>query len=202
MILWVMSLYVFSGLLMLLGVYFTISYRPYCTLKSPERELAMELHRKQLVDEPMSYDAKLQLDSYLSQTKKYSFGDFVMFLGVLIHIFIFAGNEWFHLTPLYFLSMFCLLPILINTSNFTPYCFIPFLGLLWKIDKEHSLSHVCIEQKKANGEMLNQDESDLYKSNKFQQKMFEYYRYSLNGGVVLHLSLDVLFALNGNLIIN
>ena len=187
---------------MLLGVYFTISYRPYCTLKSPERELAMELHRKQLVDEPMSYDAKLQLDSYLSQTKKYSFGDFVMFLGVLIHIFIFAGNEWFHLTPLYFLSMFCLLPILINTSNFTPYCFIPFLGLLWKIDKEHSLSHVCIEQKKANGEMLNQDESDLYKSNKFQQKMFEYYRYSLNGGVVLHLSLDVLFALNGNLIIN
>jgi hypothetical protein len=199
MISWVMSLYIFSGLLMLLGVYFTIRYRPYCTLKSPERELAMELHRKQLLDEPMSDDAKLQLDSYLSQTKKYSFGDFVMFLGVLIHIFIFVGNEWFHLTPLYFLSMFCLLPILIATSNFTPYCFIPFLGLLWKIDKEHSLSHICIEQKKANGEQLNKDELHLYKSNQSQQKMFEYYRYSLNGGVVLHLSLDVFFALNGSL---
>jgi hypothetical protein len=95
--------------------------------------------------------------------------------------------------------MFCLLPILIATSNFTPYCFIPFLGLLWKIDKEHSLSHICIEQKKANGEQLNKDELHLYKSNQSQQKMFEYYRYSLNGGVVLHLSLDVFFALNGSL---
>lgn len=202
MISWVMSLYVFSGLLMLLGVYFTIRYRPYCTLNSPERELAMELHRRRLLDEPMNDDAKLQLDSYLSQTNKYSFGDFVMFVGLLIHILIFAGNEWFHLTPLYFLSMFCLLPILITTSNFTPYCFVPFLGLLWRINKEHSLSHICIDQKKTNSEILNKNELYLYNNNKSQQKMFEYYRYSLNSGVVLHLSLDVLFALNGSLIIN
>ncbi|HQS67663.1 MAG TPA: hypothetical protein PLM93_10820, partial [Sulfuricurvum sp.] len=36
------------------GAYFTIRYRPYCTLKSPEREIAMELHRKKLMNEKMS----------------------------------------------------------------------------------------------------------------------------------------------------
>ncbi len=90
MVSWIIPLYIFSGLLMLIGVYLTIKYRPYCILKSPERELAMELHRKKLLDESMTKNEKLKLDSYLSQTKKYSFGDFMLFFGILVHVFIFV----------------------------------------------------------------------------------------------------------------
>jgi len=98
--------------------------------------------------------------------------------------------------------MLCLLPTLIVTSNFTPYCFVPFLGLFWKINKEYPLSYIQVYQKKTRGEMLNKKELHLYKSNQFQQKMFEYYRYSLNMGAVLHLLLDIWFGLNGSLIIS
>ncbi|MHB8099123.1 MAG: hypothetical protein ACYDD5_06015 [Sulfuricurvum sp.] len=51
---WITPVYIISGVVMVIGAYFTIRYRPYCTLKSPEREIAMELHRKKLMNEKMS----------------------------------------------------------------------------------------------------------------------------------------------------
>jgi len=209
MISWVMSLYIFSGLLMLLGVYFTIRYRPYCTLKSPERELAMKLHRKKLLDEQMTEKESYKCDDYLMQTKKYSIGDFVLFISILLHVFIFAGNGWFNLSLLYYLSIVCMTVIITVKNIYLPFCFQNFpANTLWSLKDEY-LESLNVYHKKNHGIQLDESslktfktESNILKSEESALKMFLFYRYSINFGVVLHLVLDVWFGLNGSLIIN
>ena len=202
MISWVMSLYIFSGLLMLLGVYFTIRYRPYCTLKSPERELAMELHRKQLLDEPMSDDAKLQLDLYLSQTKRYSIWQFIILISVIPHILISIGEfNALSFSP-YLLSILCVLPLIVIRPYMLPFCYRTFpASILWKFNDEY-LEKLNVYHKKRYGKQLDITESNIYTSQEFSLKMFFFYRSISNFGIVLHLFLDVFFVLNRSSIIN
>ena len=79
---WIMPLYIISGIVMAIGVYFTIMYRPYCTLKSPEREIAMELHRKKLMNETMSTEEAEKNELYKKNTKIH-----LRWAGVLVFSF-------------------------------------------------------------------------------------------------------------------
>lgn len=200
---WVMPLYIFSGIIMAIGAYLTIRYRPYCTLKSPEREIAMELHRKKLMNEPMNREEIEANNLYKFKTIMYMRGNLILFIGVAVHIFIFAGNSWYSLTPLYYMSMISLLPVFIRNSSHDPYC-TRNSSVLHSINsqKEHYLIYIHIFQKKEKGEILNDDQTQLYKDEHGYHIFHIVYRNILNFGVVLHLILDVWFGLNGRLIIN
>ena len=202
-------IYQLSGILMLLGVYFTIKYRPYCTLKSPEREIAMELNRKKLLKEKISFEDKNKLSKYLTQTIKYSFGDFILFIGILVHIAIFAGNEWYNLSPLYYLSMALVVIVIVRKGYLMPFCFEPFLAMLLWNNKETELKILNIYHKKNNGDRLDtstlktyKPEAYLYKYEEEEFKFFLFSRFSVNFGVILHLVLDTFFGLIGGLVIH
>ena len=201
---WIMPAYIISGVVMAIGAYLTIRYRPYCTLKSPEREIAMDLHRKKLMNERMSRGETEQNGLYKYQTIMYKRGNLILFIGIPVHIFIFAGNFWYSLAPLYYISMLSLLPIILPSRNyFDTYCIgaMPAEYVL-KSRKEYFLDHINIYQKNIKGEILSEKEFSLNKIERFQQKFFYFYRSALNIGVVLHLILDVWFGLNGSLTIN
>lgn len=197
---WVIPLYIISGTVMAIGVYLTIRYRPYCTLKSPEREIAMELHRKKLMNEPMNEEEKRQNEIYKLQTKKYSLGDFLLMISIPLHVF--AGMDWFYLSSLYFLSVFSMLVIFVMPGRLMPYCFIYFTASFWKIKDEYFLSYVNACLKGAKGEILVEDELKKYKNERADFWFFAFYRYAINFGVVLHLLLDVWFGVNGSLVVN
>ena len=198
----VMLVYIFTGLLMLMGVYFTIKYRPYCTLKSPEREISMKLHRKKLLDELMTEKENYELNGYLIQTKKYSLGNFLILIAALVHIFIFISKFGFYLSPLYFLSILSILPILAIKGYMLPFCYQHFpANVLWSL-KDDYLKGLDVYNKKLHGMQLDKPESNIYSNEEFALKMFLVYRYAPNIGVVLYLLLDVWFGLNGSLTIN
>jgi len=192
---YVIPLYIFSGILMLIGVYLTIKYRPYCTFKSPERELAMELHRKKLMKEKMNLEEQGKISVYERETVLYSFGNFLLFFGVLIHGITFLGIPWSSF--FYNLSILLMIPLFIRSGRLIfPYCVDNFMAfMLWNY-KEIFLSGINIYQKKSNGVKLTDDESNEYMHDRFNMKVFELYRYSINIGVILFLVLDLLFSLN------
>lgn len=199
---WVIPLYIFSGLVMLVGVYLTIRYRPYCTLKSPERELAMELHRKQLLNESMSNTAKLKLNTYLSHTKKYSIGQFVILIAVIPHILISIGEFKALSFPPYFFVVLCVLPLFAIRPYMLPFCYETFpASIFWKVNDEY-LKKLNIYNKKRHGKQLDKTETNIYTNQEFSLKIFFLFRNVPNFGVVVHLFLDVLFILNGSLTIN
>jgi hypothetical protein len=197
---WVMPLYIFSGIIMAIGAYLTIRYRPYCTLKSPEREIAMELHRKKLMNESMNSEEIESNNLYKYQTKRYSFGDFLLMTSIPLHVF--AGMDWFHLSPLYFLSVFFMLVIFVMPGSLMPYCFIYFTASFWKIKKDHALARINAYLAIFKGKILTDDEQYQYKNARANEVFFAFYRYTINFGVVLHLLLDVWFGLNGSLMVN
>lgn len=199
---WAISLYLISGIVMAIGVYFTIQYRPYCTLKSPEREIAMELHRKKLYDESLKGAEIQSYNNIKFQTKCFSIGNFMTIMGSLLHIFIFVGNSWYLLSPIYFLSSACIALLFVVKTYFLPYCFQRFPAIiLWDMKSEYLLP-LNAYWKKFNNEKLEEDEVKQIKYEESKLKMFEFYRNCTNLGVVLHLFLDVWFGLNGSLTIN
>ena len=88
MVPWIMPLYVFSGIIMAIGAYLTIRYRPYCTLKSPEREIAMELHRKKLMNESMHGEEKRKNEFYKNNTKIHLRWSGILVIATWIHFFV------------------------------------------------------------------------------------------------------------------
>ena len=85
---WVIPLYIISGIVMAIGAYLTIRYRPYCTLKSPEREIAMELHRKKLMDEAMSKDELERNKFYTRNTIIHLRWAGALVFAFLVHFFL------------------------------------------------------------------------------------------------------------------
>ncbi len=199
---WIMPIYIMTGVAMAIGVYLTIRYRPYCTLKSPELEIAMELHRKRIMNESMSSEEIEQNNLYKKQTKKFSLGYFLLFTVTLFHMLIMTSNAWLSLSPIYYLCMVCLsiLYVTANSSTF-PYCYTPFLGVfLWNYDND-DLATLNVYSKKYSGKNLDEDELRVIVNEGYALKFFAFYRFAINLGVVLHLSLDVWYGLNGSLII-
>lgn len=187
---------------MAIGVYFTIRYRPYCTLKSPEREIAMELHRKKLYDETLKNTEIQSYNNMIFQAKWFSVGNFMMIVSSLPHMFIFVGNSWYHLSPIYFLSSACIVLLFVVKTYFLPYCFQRFPAIvLWDMKSEY-LTPLNAYWKKLNNKKLEEDEVKEIVYEESKLKMFEFYRNFTNFGVVLHLLLDVWFGLNGSLTIN
>ncbi|MDO9054999.1 MAG: hypothetical protein Q7U69_00465 [Sulfuricurvum sp.] len=200
---WVMPLYIFSGIIMAIGAYLTIRYRPYCTLKSPERGIAMELHRKKLMNEPMNVEEENQHMRYQSNSKMYMYGSFILFISVPIHILIFAGNEWYQLSFLYYISLVCSVPVMISGFSYTPFCHEDLPAYyIWKRESQNYLPHINAYLKKVKSIILTKEELNLIKNDEYQTDFFLSVRFILNLGVILHLLLDVRFGLNGRLIIN
>ncbi len=200
---WITPVYIISGVVMAIGAYLTIRYRPYCTLKSPEREIAMELHRKKLMNESMNVEEENQYIQYQSSSKKYMYGSFILFISVPIHILIFAGNEWYQLSFLYYMTLACLVPSIISGFSRSPFCHRDLPAYyLWRRESQDYLPYINAYSKKAKFRNLTNTESNLIKNDKYEIDLFLLVRFMLNLGVVLHLFLDVWFGLNGSLIIN
>lgn len=200
---WVMPLYIFSGIIMAIGAYLTIRYRPYCTLKSPEREIAMKLHHKKLFSEVFTENEALQFTKFQAESKLYMYGSFILFISVPIHILIFAGNEWYQLSFLYYISFVCSVPVMISGFSYTPFCHEDLPAYyIWKRESQNYLPHINAYLKKVKSIILTKEELNLIKNDEYQTDFFLSVRFILNLGVVLHLLLDVWFGLNGRLIIN
>lgn len=200
---WIIQLYVISGIVMAIGAYMTIRYRPYCTLKSPERELAMELHRKKLMNKVLSEEEEKHIAYYQYSSKMYMYGSFILFISIPIHILIFAGNEWYQLSYAYYLSLSCSIPAMISGFSYSPFCHRDLPAyFIWSKDPEYYLPHINAYLKKAKSVTVTKEELHLIKNDKYETDLFLSIRFILNLGVVLHLALDVWFGLNRSLIIN
>jgi hypothetical protein len=140
---WVIPLYIISGIVMAIGAYLTIRYRPYCTLKSPEREFAMELHRKKLMNEIMSQDEIKKNELYKRNTHLFNYWSGVLAISAIVHIFILIGSIG---TDLMMVKIIIGLIIfgehgwITGTTNGLPYCikFFSFGG--WS--KAEQLSYI------------------------------------------------------------
>lgn len=199
---WVIPLYIISGIVMAIGAYFTIRYRPYCTLKSPKREIAMELHRKKLKNEACSNNENRLFEEIMYETKNYSLGDFFIVIGAFVHIFIFAGNSWYVLSPIYYISLLCIITVFVAKTYFLPFCFQKFPIIVFSNKEREYLAYIDAYLKKYNGKFLKKDELKIITEEESALHFFVFYRYTINFGVVLHLFLDVWFGLSGSLIIN
>jgi hypothetical protein len=197
----IMPLYIFSGIIMAIGAYLTIRYRPYCTLKSPEREIAMELHRKKLLNESLSSMENRLYEKLTYQTKFYSIGNFLLFISSAVHVFVFAGNSWYLLSSIYYISLVCIIPLFISKIYFLPYCFQMSIVTILSDTKSSYLPILNSYWKKLNGKSLKKDEQRTIIEEESALKIFKFYRYSINTGVVLLLILDVWFGLSGSLMI-
>ncbi len=197
----IVLIYAISGVLMAIGVYFTIRYRPYCTLKSPEKEKAMELHRKQILEEPMSEEEVEQVNKYISMSNKYVFGDVILLYSIMLHIFF--GLGFFNLSPLYFLSVVLMAFKIasVKSSGWEPFCFLVKTFFSGEGYKRRYLKYINVYLKKINGEILSDDENIIYKDERNNVIFFIFFRYTVNTGVLLHLTLDIWFALNGVLVL-
>ena len=115
---------------------------------------------------------------------------------------IFVGNFWDSLTPIYYISMICLLFVFIRNSSHNPYCTRNKSSLNYmNPQKDHYLEYIRCLQKKEKSERLNDEEIQLHKDEHGYYIFHIVYRNVLNFGVALHLLLDVWFGLNGSLTI-
>ena len=191
---WIMPAYIISGIVMAIGAYLTIRYRPYCTLKSPEREIAMELHRKKLMNEPMNEEEK-QLNIINDQdTSKYLYGDLILFIFIPLHLIPFFVDRLDSLSMIYWFSSLLLISKFIHIADNT-FCF----G--WNF-KNEGLEECVLYGKLSNGELLSIEESKKIQMDQLKLSNFLLIRFLVNFGVVLHLTLDVWFGISGSLIIN
>lgn len=178
---------------MAIGVYFTIRYRPYCTLKSPERETAMELHRKHLLSERMNKEEIQSFKSFQKATVSFSFWETILYFTILIHLI--SGLKWMGQSEVYWIPIICSLIVISFNMAVVG-------GNQYRYDrgsKETVLNKLNGHLKSLAGENLTKDEERLSKIAESNQFMLNAYWYILNFGVIIYLILDAWFILNSNL---
>ena len=165
---WGMPLFVVSGLLMLVGIYLAIKYRPYCTLKSPERELAMRLYKKKLMNVNMSSDEIQKYELYIRDTKLYAIGMRILLLITPIHTLILTliDPQFSLLSGIYIISAVLIVPTYIYSS--VPVCF----SWVFSVEKETLLNTITIYLKKFKGDFLSDEEIKFYKDEQYTDKEF------------------------------
>lgn len=191
---WVMPLYIFSGIIMAIGAYLTIRYRPYCTLKSPERGIAMELHRKKLMNESMNSEENHKNSVYKKNTQIYNYWSGIVLLASVVHILLLIDSsmgETLIAKVMIGLIIFGQSTWLTGSANRLPHC-IKFFGIGGQ-SKNDQLN--CINT-------LMHDNTAEYNFLTHPTKYFQLQQFSLILGIMLSILLDVWFGLNGSLIIN
>jgi len=198
-----MNLYITSGLLMLLGTYIILKYRPYCMLKGPELESAMALYKKKFLKEKLGLDGRAKYNNYYEGcAKKHKLGIFVLFIAIPVHLFIFFANSWETLTPLYYVSIVGLSLIFIQNSNPDPFCTRQkSLSDIMETSEDVYLKYIDVFQKHQKQEPLNEEEQRLFDDEKGYQNFFLFYVWGISTATVLHLLLDIWFFLNDGLMI-
>jgi len=196
-------IYIISGILMSIGAYLIIKNRPYCMLKSPEVGLAMALYKKKFSTVQMSVEDRKKINYYEENAKKYKLGNFILFIGIPIHLLILFGNGLNTLTPLYYVSTLGLLFIFIRNSNPDPYCIRQKSASDFMETHENIyLKYINVFQKYHVKELLSKDEQLLLDDEKSYQKFFLFYVFGLIFGTTLQLLLDVWFFINNGLLIS
>jgi len=185
---WGMPLFVVSGLLMLVGIYLAIKYRPYCTLKSPERELAMRLYKKKLMNVNMSSDEIQKYELYIRDTKLYAIGMRILLLITPIHTLILTliDPQFSLLSGIYIISAVLIVPTYIYSS--VPVCF----SWVFSVEKETLLNTITIYLKKFKGDFLSDEEIKFYKDEQYTDKEFMIVSFLFKIGVILVLFLDLI----------
>ena len=185
---------------MLVATYISIKYRPYCVLSTPEREIAMELHRKSIVGEVMSREDTKKYTSYSMRRHTYKLAKLILLFSILIHLFIFFQNGWIALSPLYYVSILALLFIFLGNNSPDPYC------IRGKSAKDYMTSqdkvylrYIAVYQKQNSKESLSSSEELLLRDENGYTKFFIFYSWSITFGVALNSILDVVFILNKDL---
>ncbi|MDD5159816.1 MAG: hypothetical protein PHI47_07180 [Sulfuricurvum sp.] len=188
---WVMPLYIFSGIIMAIGAYLTIRYRPYCTLKSPEREIAMELHRKKLMKESMSEEEDKKEKEIMRANRIFGYWVRIISIAIVVHLgilfILFMRMNWHLEMPLYIVSGFLL--ILSHINWFTnanvifPFC------LFNSKDKELAILEIYHQQKIGT---LNLDEQQIMKNTKTEIMFHSWQRVTFYSAIFLHILASVL----------
>lgn len=179
---------------MAIGAYFTIRYRPYCTLKSPEREIAMELHRKKLLNEAMSEEEAHRYKVYKRETSFFTNGMRILLISTSMHIVTLIAKGLLWSMPIYGISILLMIPIHTYYSN--PYCF----SWVFNGSKKFVIDNITICLKKSHGELLTNDELKSYKTEKYRQMEFYVVSNLLKLGVIVNLTLDIWFGLSYSLV--
>lgn len=192
---WIMPVYIISGVVMAVGVYFTIRYRPYCTLKSPEREIAMELYLKTLKNESMNIEEEEErYRGFKKETSLFTNGMRILLISTSIHIVTLVGSGLLWSMPIYGISIFLMLPI--HKYYFNPFCF----SWVFNPSKAFVIDRIRICQKQSRSKFLHEDELKEYKSEMSNQKEFYVVSNLLKLGVITNLIFDIWFGISYGLV--
>ena len=191
---WVMPLYIFSGIIMAIGAYLTIRYRPYCTLKSPEREIAMELYLKTLRNESMHIEEEKRYRGFKKETSLFTNGMRILLISTSIHIVTLIGSGLLWSMPIYGISIFLMLPI--HKYYFDPFCF----SWVLRPSKAFIIDRIDICLKQSRSKFLHDDELKEYKSEMNNQKEFYVVSNLLKLGVITNLIFDIWFSISYTLV--
>ncbi len=189
------KIYILTGILMLIGVYFTMRYSPSCALKKDEHETEMKLHKKKLLNILKNQKEKELYESYKKSQSLYRIGTFILFSSVLIHILIVVNALDSNLSIMHYISISCLSVFYIPLATYRENC---FEYSIFASSKENDLNGINLYFKNLNGEKLNKDESKANKEYQYSRNELTIVRYAINFGAISLLILDIFF---GNFII-
>lgn len=192
MVLWVIALYIFSGLLMAVGLYLSMKYRLYCTLKYPEREIAMRLYKRKLMNINMSSNEIEKYEVYKNTTKLHIIGMNILYLSTPIHSFLilFFDNQFIILTGIYKMSLIFIAPMYVSFYEFAPICLWWFLSN--NFDKEDILKYITIYLKKYKGDYLSEKDTKYYEDMQYAETPFMIVSSLFKTGIILILVLDLI----------
>lgn len=185
------QIYIFSGILMLIGVYLTIKYTPKCIISNVE----MILQRKKILNESMHKEEIQLLNNYEKNGLRYNIGSFILVLSVLVHILSIIEALGEHITIVHYLGIACSILIYTAKSGYRSNCFrnmyYPYSLVL--TSNENTLNGINLYFKNLRGEQLDEDELKAYSIYKYDVKEVVFVRYAINFGIILLLILDILF---------
>ncbi len=192
--LWIMPVYVVSGIALLVSGYLSYTNKPFCFQNQAIRNESIRLHRLKLrqfdlgAKEQLTPQEEVEYAIYKRADKKALFIDQILSISVPFHlitlaIFIIYSN-WALLIPLYFVSAFLILigknDAVTNASGFKkPLC----------VTNQSFQELDIIESfyKRINGLPLNEEEKKYIKNYETEIRWYGWQMNVLYLGIALHL---------------
>lgn len=187
------KIYIFTGLLMLIGVYLTIKYTPRCIITTTE----MTLLRKKILNENIHKNEQQTLDHYETNGFRYNIGNFILLISILLHILSFLKIQDDHISVIYYLAIVCAIPMYVTRMGYRTNCFnTMFYPIsLVQTSNETTLNGINLYLKHSRDEELDEDELKAYKKYKYAVNEVIILRHATNFGVILLLILDIFHGL-------
>lgn len=199
MLLWLMPVYISSGIALVIAGYQSYIYKPFCFQNQVIRNESIRLHKIKVRQfdlgstEQLTPEEEKQYEIFKQADKKYLLIDQMVKLFVAIHlicltILMVPPSNWGDAMPLYYISWLLILfgkPVLLNVSDYRqPLCV--------TTQSFYELDIVEALYKRLNGLKLDEKDKRHIKNYETEIRWTSYHLNVLYAGIVLHIAATLL----------